>query len=843
MELANAGRRTGHRLCSRKDGSDRERRIGLKDKKSGFLVALTLAMGALAVSAALGQVNVYTEHNDVFRSGQNTSETYLTTSNVNSNQFGKLFTYSLDGYAVAQPLYVSGLSIPGQGTHNVIFVATQHDSVFAYDADNLQSTPLWSVNFTNAANGITTVPIADQGCGNVTKYTEVGIMGTPVIDAGSNTMYVSVKTMENGNYVHRLHALDITTGAEKFGGPVQITGSVNTQKGTLNFDSLSQEQRPGLLLSNGVVYIAFGSNGCDRGAQGWVMAYDEATLKQVGVFCTMPNSPYGGSVWQGGVGLGADASGNVYAITANGLFDANTGGSDFGDTFLKLGLVGSQLVWTDYFTPYDQQTMSQNDLDLGSGGALLLPDQSGNYPHLILGAGKTGNIYVINRDNMGQYNPNGNSQIVQYITGQLGAVYGAPVYWNNNVYFVPVHDAIKAFSVTNGLLSTTPVAKSFNVQSQGNPSISANGNSNGILWMVRSYLTTSTMLSAFNASALKTELYNTTKAGSRDTLGGIMRFVTPTIANGRVYVGTDTQLVVYGLFPQLTLPSGSTQTATVGTQINLQVLASDPYSGNPYANVPVSFSDNKAGGSFGNSSVNTNSSGIAANTYTLPTKTGKYTLTFTSSGYATATLTLTANAGAAATLYSVSGFGQTSVAGAPLPSPIIIKAVDAYGNAISGASIQMSDSNVGGSFSPNPAVTASSGKASITYTAPSVAQTVTVTATSNPAPTLSFKEYIIAATASSQSIASGNNQAAPAGTMLPAPLVVTVTDQYGNPVSGAAVTFSDGGAGGTFSSATATTNSSGQASTSYTTPATPGTFGISSSGSGINMVTFTETAQ
>ncbi len=802
-----------------------------------------LAVAAVSTTAALGQVNVYTEHNDTFRSGQNTNETFLTPSNVNSNQFGKLFTFSLDGYAVAQPLYVSNVSIPGLGTHNVLYVATQHDSVYAFDADNLQTAPLWWVNFTNAANGITTVPIADQGCGNVTKYTEVGIMGTPVIDPASYTLYVSVKTLENGTYVHRLHALDITTGAEKYGGPVQITGSVTTLKGVLNFDSLSQVQRPGLLLVNGVVYIAFGSNGCDRGAQGWVMAYDEASLKQLGVFCTMPNSPYGGSIWQGGVGLGSGANGNVYAMTANGLFDANTGGSDFGDTFLKLGLVGSQLAWTDYFTPYDQQTMSQNDLDLGSGGAVLLPDQSGNYPHLILGAGKTGNIYLVNRDNMGQYNASGNSQIVQYITGQLGAVYGAPVYWNNNVFFVPVHDAIKEFSVTNGLLSTTPVAKSPNVQSLGNPSVSANGTTNGILWLVRSYLNTSTMLSAFNATSIRKELYNTTQAGTRDTLGTIARFVTPTIANGRVYVGTTTQLVAYGLFPQLTLPAGNTQSATVGTVLNLQALASNPYTGSPNANVPVSFSDNKAGGTFGSSSVTTDSSGIAANTYTLPTKIGKYTLTFTSSGYATATLTLTATAGAATTLYSVSGYGQTSAAGATLPSPIVIKVVDAYGNAVTGASVQMADGNVGGSFSPNPATTASTGKASITYTAPTAAQTVQVTATVTGAPILTFKEYIIAATASSQSITSGNNQTAPAGTTLPLPLVVTVTDQYGNPVSGMGVAFSDGGAGGTFSSASATTNATGQASTSYTTPATPGTFGVTSSGSGINTVTFTETGQ
>jgi hypothetical protein len=318
-----------------------------------------------------------TGRGDNSRTGTNSNEPYLTPANVNSAQFGKLFAYNVDGYVVAQPLYVPQVSIPGQGTHNVVYVATQHDSVYAFDADTLGTgTPLWSVSFINPGQGITTVPISDQGCAAVTAYTEVGVMGTPTIDASTGTFYVDAKTKEvvNGvtSYVHRLHALDITTGDEKFGGPVVISASVQGASGEVDFIPLPQQQRPGLLLSNGTVYLGFGSNGCDTNAQGWVMAYNASTLEQVGVFSTAPGEPWGGSVWQAGVGVALDANGNVFFASANGVFDENIGGSDISDSVIQLSLGANGLSLTDYFTPFDQLNMGQHDLDLGSGEMFYL---------------------------------------------------------------------------------------------------------------------------------------------------------------------------------------------------------------------------------------------------------------------------------------------------------------------------------------------------------------------------------------------------------------------------------------------------------------------------------------
>jgi len=281
-----------------------------------------LAIGAVALIASLatGQVAVITEHNDNSRTGQNVSETFLTPSNVTSKYFGKLFTQGVDGLVVAQPLYMPGVVIPGAGTHNVIYVVTQHDSVFAFDADNNKgsnTTPLWTVSFINPGAGITTESGADQGCAPETGFAEIGIMGTPAIDPLTNTLYVVAKTNENGSYIFRLHALDITTGQEKFGGPVVITGSVvNSFGSTVPFVTTHQAQRPGLLLFNGNVYIGFGSNGCDHNAHGWVFAYAATTLQPTGVFNTTPDVKEGGSIWQSGAGLAGDSGGSVYFATA-----------------------------------------------------------------------------------------------------------------------------------------------------------------------------------------------------------------------------------------------------------------------------------------------------------------------------------------------------------------------------------------------------------------------------------------------------------------------------------------------------------------------------------------------
>jgi fibronectin type 3 domain-containing protein len=506
---------------------------------------------------------MFTYHSDNFRSGQNLNETVLTPTNVNANQFGKLFSYTVDGEVLASPLYVPNVNISGQGTHNVVFVATEHDSVFAFDADGLVSAPLWQVSFINPPAGITTEPAGDSEPNPpVDIIPEHGITGTPVIDQTTGTLFVVAKTKEvsgtTTNYVYRLHALDITSGAERPNSPQVIQAS--------GFTPLAENQRPGLLLSLGVVYVGFGSHGDNLPWHGWMFGYNETTLQQVYVYNTTPNGS-GGGIWQAGGAPAADTSGNLFFATGNGTFDANTGGSDFGDSVLKLS---SSEALLDYFTPYDQANMLTNDLDLGSAGPVLLVDQTtGPYPHLLVTAGKTGTIYVVNRDNMGHYNKSGNTQIVQSLsnalaTGSPGYDHGnyvASVFFNNLIYYCAVTDYIRVFQLTNGLLSTPPVSMS--AATFGYPGaslgVSANGTSNAVLWAVERIGTDGNgvgptlngVLHAYNAGNLTTELYNSNQAaGSRDALSPAAKFNPPLVANGRIYIGSeDGHLTVYGLLP------------------------------------------------------------------------------------------------------------------------------------------------------------------------------------------------------------------------------------------------------------------------------------------------------
>jgi hypothetical protein len=605
-----------------------------------YHVCLAIGVVTLIASSAAAQVSVLTEHNDNSRTGQNVSETFLTPSNVTSKYFGKLFTQNVDGLMVAQPLYVPGVAIPGAGTHNVVYVATQHDSVFAFDANDSQgsnASPLWKVSFINPSAGITPESATDQGCAIETAYTEIGIMGTPVIDPATNTLYVVAKTNENGTYVFRLHALDITTGQEKFGGPVAITGSVVNSFGvTVPLVTKKQAQRPGLLLLNGNVYIGFGSNGCDHSAHGWVFAYDAATLQQTGVFNTTPDVKEGGSVWQSGAGLAGDSLGNVYFATAAlGDFDASTGGMDFGDSVMKLNLSGGTLTWVDYFTPSDQNFLNTADLDLGAGGVVLLPDQTGSNPHLLLAAGKEGVIYLVNRDNMGQFNQSLDN-VVQELPTALGQIYSIPVYWNGTVYYVGTQNhPMQAYSLSNGMLSTSPVAQSVLFNDRGLPELSANGTTNGIIWLLRGPSTNVPWLTAFNAANLAITYSSNQAGGNRDTLDPVAHFATPTIANGRVYVGTTARLAVYGLMSILKANSGSGQTGKAGTTLPkpLSVKAVDAYSGNVIPGVTVTFSDGGAGGTFGNSTPVTGSNGVASTTYTLPSNPGVVSIKITGTAF------------------------------------------------------------------------------------------------------------------------------------------------------------------------------------------------------------------
>jgi len=500
---------------------------------------------------------VLTYHNDNLRTGQNVNETVLTPSNVNSTQFGKLFSLPVDGQLFAQPLYVPSLTI-GSQVHNVLFLATQHDSVYAWDADTASTTPLWQTSFINPTAGVTTVPCAEAASGDCsTIYPEFGVTSTPVIDSSTGTLYVVAITKEvsgtTTSYVYRLHALNITTGAEKFGGPVVLQASASSSSGTVTFVPKQHLQRPGLLLANGVVYIGFGSHGDTGPWYGWLLGYSASTLQQVMVFNTAPDAQEG-AIWQAGCGPAADASGNIYFITGNGAFTANTGGVDYGDTVVKLN--SSQTV-LDYFTPYNQATLDAGDEDLGSGGLVLLPDQTGTYAHVLISAGKQGVIYSVNRDGMGKYNTAGNQNIQSLAGLSSSGVFGSPAYWNGNIYYAAWNDYVRAFQVTNGMLALSSHSLITLAFPGATPSVSANGTSNGIVWIIQVNVPNNTVITsppaavlrAYDATNLDHELYDSTQAGTRDAAGGAVKFVVPTVANGKVYVGNSNQVTVYGLLP------------------------------------------------------------------------------------------------------------------------------------------------------------------------------------------------------------------------------------------------------------------------------------------------------
>jgi fibronectin type 3 domain-containing protein len=514
---------------------------------------------------------VFTHHNDNARTGQNTNEIVLTPSNISSSSFGKLTSYSLDGNSHASPLYVAGVSIPGRGIRNIVYVATEHNSVYAFDADGLSTTPYWQTSFIDAAAGVTTVPSTDTGeCCDIAP--EIGTTGTPVVDPSTGTLYVVAKTKEvsggTTNYRQRLHALDVATGAEKFGGPIQIQASVQGsgvggQGGSVPFDPLHENQRPALLLSNGVVYIGFGSHGDIQPYHGWLLGYNATTLQQVFVHNSSPDADSAG-MWQANGGPAADAAGNIYFVTGNGLFDVNTGGRDYGDSFVKVNPSGSVV---DYFTPHNQANISANNFDLGAAGPLLLPDQPGAHPHLLVSAGKDNTVYMLDRDSMGHYNANNDNQIVQSLVNVFPfgrpepGNYSAPVYFNGSVYFGPVADTVQAFKLTNGLLSTTPTSASSVAYPYPGAtlSVSANGTANGIVWAIQrngdcgTQATCGTaqpgVLRAYDASNLGIQLYSSDQAGSRDALDYAAKFSVPLVVNGKVFVTTIGRLTIYGLLP------------------------------------------------------------------------------------------------------------------------------------------------------------------------------------------------------------------------------------------------------------------------------------------------------
>lgn len=520
------------------------------------LIALSSLAALFLACAASAQVAVPTQHNDNYRTGQNTGETILTPANVNSTKFGRLFTQTVDGYVYAQPLYVPNVNIPGKGTHNVVYVATEHDTLYAFDADNnagSNAVALWQVSFINPNAGINVVTSGDVNCGDLVP--EIGITGAPAIDLASKTLYLVTKTKDNGAFVHKVHAIDITSGAEKFGGPVVVQaafkGNADGSK-TVLFEPHREAQRAGLLVQNGLVYIAWASH-CDIGPyHGWLLAYDAQTLQQKGVWNATPNGGLGG-IWQAGAGIAADSRDLIYLASGNGDFDKDQHGKNYGDSVIKLGFnKAGKLIAKDYFTPHDQQFLQQTDTDLGSGGVLLIPDHaSKQHPLALVQVGKEGTVYVTNRNGLGKFNPNNDNQIIQNLPGAVGGMWGMPAFWNNNVYFGGVGDNLKAFSrdSVTGLLSTTPTSNTltfFNYPGT-TPSISANGTTNGIVWALQTDHNPE-VLHAYDATHLSTELYNSSQNVGRDSPGNSVKFVVPTIANGKVYVPAQKQLSVYGLF-------------------------------------------------------------------------------------------------------------------------------------------------------------------------------------------------------------------------------------------------------------------------------------------------------
>jgi hypothetical protein len=854
-------------------------------------LAITLLVCVAFVSVCPGQVAIPTGRADSQRSAANINETLLTPANVNSNQFGALFNYPIDYQALAQPLYVPGVNINGLGTlHNVVYVATMADSVYAFDADSnagSNATPLWSVNFTNPANGITLasiwinpadLPCAGNGSGTV-GFGEEGIAGTPVIDTVGGTLYVVAKTVENGTVRHRLHALDITSGAEKFGGPI-IIGSpipitttyvspITNKTYTTTFNSLHQLNRPGLLLQNGVVYIAFGSNSCNDLATGWVLSYDATSLGLKAVFNSSPQHGLA-SIWQTGNGIAADEFGNLFVETAEtcgSCFDVNQGGATYANSVVELD--PNTLTVTGYFTPYDVQFLNQNDLDMSSTGVLVLPDQGGPTPHELIAGGKEGIAYVLDRDNMGSFNgptcsnpPTCDNalQEVQLLGQSLtppprpSVLFSSPAYWNNTVYFTPDGAPIAAYPLSGESVPLgTPIKTAKNYPGEHSPSISANGTdiTTGILWAI------SGAFYAFNATTMQ-QLYSSNTVKARDTLPAVGHFATQTVANGKAYIATAAQfpstcsiqpcpgqLSVYGLLPSLRLVSGSNQSGPVGlvlpAPIQLQIVS--PYGGAGVPGVTVTFSDGGKKGTFSPASVVSDSNGNVSTAYTFSKTAGVDTITASATGYGTVSFTETALPGPATRVIVFSGNKQTGPAGSILPIQLKAEVQDANGNGVGGVTVTFAGS---GNLNPSSGASNASGFVFTTYQLPNTPGTYKISATGSGLKTAAqFVEYATLGAPATVTISGGNNQFGPAGTTLPQALSVVVADQYGNLVSGVAVTFSDGGGGGSFSNANpVTTDNTGTASQVYTLPPSPGPVSVSATATGVaTPAVFTETGQ
>lgn len=537
----------------------------MPDSGSTYQVVVTNSAGSVSSRNALLTVitgtpppptgtDVLTYKNDLNRSGQNLTESTLTPANVTPATFGLLRNLAVDGKVDAQPLYVSQLSVSG-AAHSVVFVATEHDSVYAFDANS--GAALWHVSLLAAGETLSDT----RGCSQVVP--ELGITSTPVIDrsAGAHgTLFVVAMSKDaSANYHQRLHALDLTTGAELL-GPTEIAATYPTNGGgTTTFSAGQYEERAALLLMNGTLYTSWTSH-CDiQPYTGWVIAYAESTLARTAVLNVAPNSGGAGpAIWMAGGGPGADTSGNIYLLTGNGAFETTFDANgfptlhDYGNSFLKISTAGGALSVADYFAMTNEVTESMSDMDLGSGGAMLLPDlkdSTNTVRHLVIGAGKDGNIYVVNRDSMGKFNSSDNSQIWQPLSGAVsGGIFSTPAYFNGTVYYGDVGSTLKAFKMTNAKVVATPQSQTATqfIYPGTAPSISANGAANAIVWAHEN--NDPAVLHAFDAGNLALELFNSNQAaGNRDHFGTGNKFITPTVADGKVFVGTTASVAVFGL--------------------------------------------------------------------------------------------------------------------------------------------------------------------------------------------------------------------------------------------------------------------------------------------------------
>lgn len=557
-----------------------------------------------------GFAGALTYHNDLARTGQNLNEIELKPGNVNSYAFGKLFTIPVDGYLYAQPLYVPSIAVPGRGIHDLVYAATENNTVYAFDAENPKAETLWSAHLGPP------VPAVKQVPGNCTSIEpNIGITSTPVIDPTTSTIYVVSRNFEEpGKFSYHLHALDFRTGAERPGSPVAIEGGVRVRvaggiEKKIAFDPTLNLQRPGLALVNGNIAMGFGSD-CDYGDfHGWLFTFDAATLKQTGIFLTTPSGENGG-VWQSGAAPAADTENHIFLITGDGTFDADSGGPNHGDSFMKLQQKNNGLNLLDYFTPSTQKKLDALNLDLGSGGLVIVPDQISTHPHLVVASGKDGSIYLLDRDNLGHFQATGNYQIVQFLSAVLNPVFSTPAVWQDSthtwIYFGATLAKLKAYTLENGFLSPLPASQS--QQRFGppgsSPVVSSNGTKDGIVWILaksmgdtptgaRAYAArllsvarhpkalaafigrtlymlvhpslwreyfgrklptihtnqvSPVVLRAYDATNLADLLYSSDQApNNRDQADLPVKFAVPIVANGRVYFGTQDHLDVYGL--------------------------------------------------------------------------------------------------------------------------------------------------------------------------------------------------------------------------------------------------------------------------------------------------------